>query len=312
MKRYLSAWCNTSPTALIAHSAIAAVFVMVLLATGSAGAEPTPRAPSKIASLGGDITEIIYALGASELIVAIDSTSQYPTEALKSKKNVGYLRALSTEGVLATGATQIIASDRAGPPEVVVALKAASIPYREIEDKNDPQGVANKIRNVGNLIERRMQANDLAEKVLSKFATVEKARSQIKDKRRAIFVIGVRNGRATVAGRGTSADAMITLSGAVNAAGGIEGFKPVTDEQLVELAPDVVIVMNQSDPRHDAVGEAKSLQGLRSSPALTHNRFLGVDGLYMIGFGPRAPDAASDLMRALYPEQSSLLTTLRP
>lgn len=312
MKRYLSAWYNTAPAALIASTAIAAVFVMALLASGPAVAEPARSATARIASLGGDITEIIYALGASELIVAVDSTSQFPTEALKSKKNVGYLRALSTEGVLATGATQIIASDRAGPPEVVVALKAASIPYREIEDKNDPQGVADKIRSVGVLVERRMQADALAEKVLAKFTAVANARSQIKDKRRAIFVIGVRNGRATVAGRGTSADAMITLSGAVNAAADIEGSKPVTDEQLVELAPDVVIVMNQSDPKHDAVGEAKSLQGLRSSPAFTHNRFVGVDGLYMIGFGPRAPDAASDLMRALYPEQSSLLTTLRP
>ena len=289
-----------------------ALSVIVMLATGSAVADEKSQTSSRIASLGGDITEIIYALGSADSIVAVDSTSQFPTQALQTKQNVGYLRALSTEGILATGATQIIASDRAGPPEVVIALKSASIPYFEIKDQNNPQGVAEKIRNVGMLIDRKTQADTLANKVLAQFAIVEAARSQIKAKKKAIFIIGVRNGRATVAGRGTSADAIIGLSGAENAASVIDGFKPVTDEQLVQFAPDAVIVMKQSDPKQNAVAEAKSLQGLQSSPAFTHDRFLGVDGLYMIGFGPRAPDAAADLMRALYPEQSSLLTVNRP
>lgn len=312
MSNNMKQWSSIKRGMIISLIAGAAMSAVSMVGTHSAYAEDKSQTATRIASLGGDITEIIYALGSSDLIVAVDSTSQFPAEALNTKKNVGYLRALSTEGILATGATQIIASDRAGPPEVVMALKSASIAYREIKDQNDPNGVAEKIRNVGMLIERKEESDALAAKVLEKFSVVESARSQIETRKKVIFIIGVRNGRATVAGRGTSADAMIALSGAENAAALIEGFKPVTDEQLVQLAPDVVIVMKQSDPNNDAVKEAKALQGLRSSPAFLQDRFLGVDGLYMIGFGPRAPDAAADLMRALYPEQSSLLTAKQP
>ena len=48
----------------------------------------------------------------------------------KEKKNVGYMRALSTEGVISVGATLIIASERAGPPEVVKTLKTTSVALR--------------------------------------------------------------------------------------------------------------------------------------------------------------------------------------
>ncbi|HEX2336341.1 MAG TPA: hemin ABC transporter substrate-binding protein, partial [Hyphomicrobiaceae bacterium] len=59
---------------------------------------------SRILSVGGDITEIIYALGADARLVGVDSTSQFPAKALKDKANVGYMRALSIEGVISVGA----------------------------------------------------------------------------------------------------------------------------------------------------------------------------------------------------------------
>ena len=81
--------------------------------------------PSRLLSIGGDTTEILYALGFGDRIVAVDSTSQFPPDAAK-KKNVGYMRALSTEGVMSTGATLIVANAHAGPPEVVRALEASA------------------------------------------------------------------------------------------------------------------------------------------------------------------------------------------
>ncbi len=53
---------------------------------------------SRIVSIGGDVTEILYALKAAPKIVAVDTTSTYPASALKEKKSVGYMRALSTRG----------------------------------------------------------------------------------------------------------------------------------------------------------------------------------------------------------------------
>ena len=101
---------------------------------------------SRIVAIGGDVTEILYALKAEGKIAAVDSTSQFPAQALKEKPNVGYMRALSAEGVLSANPTLIVASKDAGPPDVVAALKASAVPYVEVPDNHTPEGVSAKIR----------------------------------------------------------------------------------------------------------------------------------------------------------------------
>ena len=50
--------------------------------------------PKRVVSVGGALTETVYALGAGELLVGSDTTSYYPEAAANSPK-VGYQRALS-------------------------------------------------------------------------------------------------------------------------------------------------------------------------------------------------------------------------
>lgn len=63
---------------------------------------------SRLVSVGGAITEIVYALGEESRLVGRDSTSVYPEAALKLP-NVGYMRQLAPEGVIATNPTAVIA-----------------------------------------------------------------------------------------------------------------------------------------------------------------------------------------------------------
>jgi iron complex transport system substrate-binding protein len=48
--------------------------------------------PTRIVSIGGAITEILYALGFEDRLAGVDSTSLYPAAALRDKPNVGYMR----------------------------------------------------------------------------------------------------------------------------------------------------------------------------------------------------------------------------
>ena len=109
-------------------------------------------------AIGGDVTEIVYALGAGDRIVGVDTTSQFPPQALKEKKSVGYMRALSSEGVISVGATLVLASERSGPPEVVKTLKATSVPYVEIADQNSQEGIVGKIRLIAQAVAPRQRA----------------------------------------------------------------------------------------------------------------------------------------------------------
>jgi iron complex transport system substrate-binding protein len=102
-----------------------------------------------------------------------------------------------------------------------------------------------------------------------------------------------------VGGSDTSADAILRLAGLVNSASELKGFKPVGDEALLAMAPEFVVIMRSSGNHETAT--VPSVAGLAASPAGRNNRFLSMDGLYLLGFGPRVASAARDLMREAYP-----------
>ncbi len=83
---------------------------------------------SRIVSIGGAITEILYALGLQDRIVGVDTTSLFPLNALKDKPNVGYMRQLSAEGVLGLNPQLILAIEGSGPKETLEVLETAKIP----------------------------------------------------------------------------------------------------------------------------------------------------------------------------------------
>ena len=58
-----------------------------------------------IASAGGTLTDIIFALGAGDQLLAVDTSSTSPAAAA-NKASIGYYRSLSAESLIATGATE--------------------------------------------------------------------------------------------------------------------------------------------------------------------------------------------------------------
>lgn len=258
---------------------------------------------SRILSVGGDVTEIVYALGAGDRVVGVDTTSQFPPQALKEKKSVGYMRALSSEGVISVGASIVLASERSGPPEVVKTLKATSVPYVEVPDEHSAAGIVKKVRLIAQAIGAEAEGERIAEKIMADFQALADAKAKITRPLRALFVLGVQNGRVMVGGQTTSADAIIKLAGAENVATAVNGFRPLPDEAVVELAPEVIVAMRRSggSDAHD-LSQLFSLKGIQSTPAGAAKRVVMMDGLYLLGFGPRAPAAARDLLGLFYPE----------
>ncbi|HEY4193548.1 MAG TPA: ABC transporter substrate-binding protein, partial [Mesorhizobium sp.] len=110
----------------LARSALIALS-FTLAPVGAGASENTSVFPAgaKIASIGGSITEIVFALGEQDRLVARDSTSVYPQEAFKLP-DVGYMRQLSPEGVLSVDPSGILALQGSGPKEAIDVLKKAS------------------------------------------------------------------------------------------------------------------------------------------------------------------------------------------
>lgn len=255
----------------------------------------------RIVSIGGTVTEIIYALGEGDRVVAVDSTSLYPAEAT-SKPNIGYVRQVSAEGVLSQKPDLIIAEAGAGPIDSINILKASELAYVSIPSPPETAAIPGKIRAVGQAIGRSEKAEALARTVETKLKAIEDQLASVPGpKKRVLFALSLANGRVMAAGSNSSADAMIRLAGAENAVSSVSGYKPLTDEAVIAAAPDVILVMSGGG-QHLTAEQAFALPALAGTPAGRNKAFITMDGLYLLGLGPRAADAARDLNALLYPE----------
>lgn len=269
---------------------------------GAAGAETQEKTPaaSRVVSVGGSVTEILYALGLEKQVVAVDTTSVYPPEALKENPNVGYMRALSAEGVLALNPSLILAIEGSGPPDAMNVITSASTQLVSIPDHPTAEGIVNKIRTIAGAMNEAERGEKLATKITDEFAQLKQVTSELKSRARVMFILSLRGGRPVVAGSDTPADGILKLAGAENATGEFSGFKPMTDEAIIAAAPDAILMM--STPQHMVTAdELFTYPALQATPAGKKKRLITMNGQYLLGFGPRTARAALDLAASLYP-----------
>lgn len=256
---------------------------------------------SRIVSVGGAVTEILYGLGLDKSIVGIDTTSLYPPEAAAQKASVGYMRQLSAEGVLGLRPSVILAIEGAGPKETMSVLQEARVPLVLVPDLFTGPGIVDKIRLIAKATGSEARARCMIDQVEADLAALDALRAQIGAKKRVLFVLSLVNGRALVSGRNTAADGMIRLAGAVNAIDEYEGYKPLTDEAATAAKPDVVLTMQRAGPGTVTADTLFALPAFAASPAAANRSFVAMEGLYLLGFGPRSARAARDLAASLYP-----------
>ncbi|MEW9854631.1 heme/hemin ABC transporter substrate-binding protein [Novosphingobium sp. M1R2S20] len=274
----------------------ASLFVFCPL-TAAAAAPARQQDLSRVVCIGGAITEILYALGQQARIVAVDTTSQYPPVALREKRSVGYMRAVSAEGVLSMRPTLILAMEDAGPPQALEQLRASGISLVRIDNTLSPAAVTGRVRQLATLFKAQVQGARLTASIDKGFQELAAWRRAHPPRKRVLFVLSLQNGRPMVAGKGTEADAIITLAGGINAAGALDGYKPVSGEALAALAPDAVLAMDHAGPGIDT--SALDTPGFRLTPAGRRRALIKMDGSYLLGLGPRTPAAALDLARRL-------------
>lgn len=256
------------------------------------------REAGRIVSLGPDVTEIIYALGAGHRIVAVDRSSKYPADTA-NKINVGYRRSLSAEGVLALDADLILASEDIGPPEVTDVLNHSGTEIVYVPEDNSREGLVRKIALIAGRLGLRDEGERLTAKVVADFDAALAYADQISEgrRRKVVFFHGL--SRLTGAGSDTAADAFIRHAGGINPLSVYSGYKSVSEEWLLKAAPDVVLMLSDGNggPRAENVFAAKALQ---RTPAARDKALIVLDGPYMLGFGPRTAEAVRTLASALY------------
>ncbi|QZZ37495.1 ABC transporter substrate-binding protein [Nitratireductor kimnyeongensis] len=284
---------------------VARLFVGLVASLGAAlgpvtaqeAAQSFPDA-SKLVTIGGAITEIVYSLGEESRLVARDTTSTFPPEA-EDLPDIGYMRALSPEGVLSVGPSAILAMEGSGPVETMDALKASRVSVVTVPEGFDREAILRKIRVVGAALNVESKADALAREVEAELDAAEaEARMQV-DGKRVLFVLSMQGGRVMAAGKNTAADGIIRMAGAENAMDGFSGYRQVSAEAVISAAPDVVLMMTRGGPDQLSPDDVLTHPAIATTPAGEAGALVRMDGSYLLGFGPRTAGAVRDLASAL-------------
>ncbi|MGR3452633.1 heme/hemin ABC transporter substrate-binding protein [Pseudooceanicola sp.] len=272
---------------------IAALAALAVLAA----AVPLRSEPAqRVVSVGGAVTEIVYALGEQGRLVARDTTSNYPPEAL-ALPDVGYIRRLSPEGVLSVAPDLILSEEGAGPPETVELLRQADIPFAEVPDGFTRDAILAKIAAVGDALSVPGKAEALAAKVGAELDTAVSGVTP--SGRKVLFILSMQGGRIMAGGTDTAADAIIRLAGAENAARDFTGYKPLTDEAVTQAQPDVILMMDREGDHAAANAQLFAHPALATTPAAARDAVVRMDGMLLLGFSIRTPRAVRALAGAL-------------
>lgn len=254
---------------------------------------------SRLVAVGGSITEIVYALGEEGKLIARDSTGVYPPQAL-ALPDVGYMRALSPEGVLSVEPSGILALEGSGPADALEVLKKASVPIVMVPDGFDREGILAKIHTVGHAIGVEDKAAKLADEVDRQIREAQALTAKIAERKRVLFILSTQGGKLLASGTGTAADGIIAMAGGVNAADGYAGYKQISDEAVIEARPDFVLMMDRGGEHDTAADQLLAHPAIAATPAGRNKAVIRMDGAYLLGFGPRTAAAARELATDLY------------
>jgi iron complex transport system substrate-binding protein len=267
-------------------------------ASAAPGAAEAPAA-ARLVVVGGAVTEIVFALGAGDRVVGVDTSSQYPAVTAKLPK-VGYQRQLAAEGVLGLGPTKVLLTEAAGPPEAIAQLAQAGVATVTIPGADSIEGAAARIRAVGAAIGEAEAAEALAADVARRAEAARDRAATRAPRPEALFLYARGPGTLFVGGAGSSAASMLALAGADNAGAALEGFAPLTAESASAAAPDVIVVPTKGLASLGGVDGVLRQPGLAETPAGAAKRVVAVDDLLTLGFGPRLPEAIDHVADALH------------
>jgi iron complex transport system substrate-binding protein len=271
--------------------------LLTLLLTTYSALTYAQSQPERIAVAGGSITEIIYRLGEQDKIVGVDSTSQFPNAA-KDHPLLGYVRNVSAEGVLSLSPDLFIGEADTGPTKIINQIKATGITTVIIEKDDTIDAIKSKVRTVAKLLHVIEKGEKLINDIEVDINALHHARRQLNTAPRVLFLLSIANGSPIASGNNTSAHTAIHEAGGVNVLSDIAGWKKLSPESAIALNPDVIIVMKRGK---DVLEKVTALPYFAYSTAVKNRAVFSIDGNYLLGFGPRTPQAIVELGTMIHP-----------
>ncbi|MFT3854376.1 MAG: ABC transporter substrate-binding protein [Ilumatobacteraceae bacterium] len=279
----------------------AATTTAPITVTDGTGRTVTITSADRVIPVDGDLAEVAFALGMGDHVVATDLSATYPPEA-DALPQIGYQRALSAEPIAAFEPTLVLATDLAGPPEVLDELRRLGIPVVVITPPPTVDGAIDKVEQVAAALGVPERGEALAATMRTEIdaATARAATFADHPKVAALYLRGGQT--QLVFGKGSGIDSVIDAAGGIDVGTslGVDDYADITAEAMIRADPDVILV---STTGLESVGGLEGLAAVASlaqTSAVRNGRVLAYEDQYLFGIGPRVGQLLDDLVTALH------------
>jgi iron complex transport system substrate-binding protein len=261
------------------------------------------QVPAKrIVSLIPALTEMTFAIGAGDAVVAVSSYDEDPPQ-VKSLPKVGALIDPDVERIIALRPDLVLLY--ASQTDLITQLSRARIPYYEYRH-GGLASVTVTIRALGQRTGHAREAEALAADIERRLAALRKRTAGAR-KPRTLLVFGRERGSLrniyASGGRGFLHD-MLEAAGGANVFGAIQAESvQASTEMILAQKPDVIIELRSTDipAENERATEIGSWQTLASIPAVRTGRIYLLSGRWLVVPGPRVAAGAEEFARVLHP-----------
>lgn len=256
-----------------------------------------PDSPQRVVALAPSITEIVFALGQSHRLKGVTRYSDYPPEA-RDMNQVGSYVQLDLERIVALAPDLCIAIKDGNPKGVVQRLMKLNIPVYAVNPRS-LDTVMHTISEIGTLLDADTRARSLVTALRERIARVSETVARAATQPRVFFQIGV--SPIVSVGNHTFAHELILRAGGINLTQGDTPYPRYSREQVLGLAPDVIIITSMA---RAAVFEQVKADWLRwpQLPAAREQRIHIENSNLFDRPSPRLVDGLELLARLLHPD----------
>lgn len=273
--------------------------------TDMGGREITLKEPAtRVVALTAADCEILYAIGAGETLVGRGEYCDYPAEVFDVPSvQSGY--ETNIEQIMALEPQVVLMGTMAQSLEQVEALEKAGIAV-VVSDAQDIEGVYTAIRMIGTLMGYADNAEALVAEMQDTFAGLKELAAG-DGSESVYFEVSPLQWGLWTAGTGTFMDEITQLLGLKNAFADVEGWGEISEEQVIERAPDYIVTITMYYGEGPTpVEEILSRPGWEGIPAVANGKILNLQDNELSRPGPRLADGAKMLYDFVYGTEEAL------
>tara|TARA_Y100001970_G_scaffold52986_1_gene67029 strand:- start:6907 stop:7752 length:846 start_codon:yes stop_codon:yes gene_type:complete len=253
----------------------------------------------RIITIGGCVTETVFALDRGDLVIAVDQSSTTP-EKVKDLPQVGYIRAIASEGILSMIPSKILTTTDMGPAKVIDQIKNSGVDLEIFKSPHNHDEILELIDNIASILNAQDKAKDIKKIINTKKNNIDKIKENYSYTPKIAFFMSPASKSYNAAGSGTRADYLIDFIGGENIfKDKFSRYRKVTSEEIINLNPDIILIGSISNNNTKINSFFSNESEFQDISAVKNNKIIHIDMGKYLSFGPSFTDHVLSLINII-------------